>query len=249
MAQWAEQLWIPQLGILGGEPLLHPELEQWVTGLLELFPMTRINLVSNGYQLPKTAWLYDLLLAHPKLHLKLGIHNEDHKDRILDLLRGFLTGPFTYSLDDQDPYDVKLTVTDSNNISVLVEYNWWFHQGSLVHRAESGEFSVYTSDREQAHSNCSMRECHHFQDGRLYKCGVVALLPDFDQQYPLSLDSRQRELLTAYQPLTTSASPEQRVEFINNLPNSIAQCEFCPEVYKGKQIYAEEKRTIKLRAV
>ena len=90
-----------------------------------------------------------------------------------------------------------------------------------------------------------MSTCHHFIKGRLYKCGVVALLPDFDQQHTLALSDSDRQLMESYVPLDITADYQSKANFVNNLDKQIDQCKFCPENYVGQQIYAEEKIMIK----
>jgi hypothetical protein len=120
-----------------------------------------------------------------------------------------------------------------------VEYNWWFHQGALIHDGDI--FNLHSSNVEKAHNNCHMKTCHHFIEGKLYKCGVVALLPKFFDQYPNNLSNSDKELMLSYKPLAINNTSKEKISFIKNLENSIPQCKFCPEYYNGKQIYAIEK--------
>jgi hypothetical protein len=39
-------------------------------------------------------------------------------------------------------------------------------------------------------------------------------------------------------------STEVKQQFIGNIRDEIPQCKFCPEVYKGDQIFAEEKKVL-----
>ena len=129
-----------------------------------------------------------------------------------------------------------------NQVKIKVGYNWWFHQGSLI-QEESG-FRLHDSDPVKAHNNCHMKTCHHFIRGKLYKCGVVALLPEFGEQYSLLLSDDERTLMTNYQPLSLDDDDETKINFVKMLPNPILQCKFCPEVYHGDQIFAFEKREL-----
>jgi hypothetical protein len=80
--------------------------------------------------------------------------------------------------------------------------------------------------------------------GKLYKCGAVALFPEFDQQHHFDLSPSDRQLLESYRPLSITDNFEFKQQFIADLPNPIAQCRYCPEVYCGTKIFAEEKKII-----
>jgi hypothetical protein len=54
-------------------------------------------------------------------------------------------------------------------------------------------------------------------------------LPDFDNQFGLELDNRQRELLYSYRPLAVDCSEEDLQDFVKTKDMPIEQCEFCPQ--------------------
>ena len=247
--QWAQELEITShIGILGGEPLLNPDYLEWLDGLRNLWPGVRINTVTNGYRLNSVPGLYERLSAHPLTYLlKVGIHNPDSKEMILNNIREFLKGPLTYQkIYAEHDWQEKLYIIDANSVWVMVENNWNFHQGSLKQDLDTGQFSLYNSDLTVAHNNCSMKTCHTFHRGRLYKCGVAALLPEFDQQYPIATTGQQREIMMDYPGLGLEQTLEQKQIFIEQLSQPIAQCQLCPEKYQGKLIAAVEKRSIKI---
>lgn len=239
-ARWSEQVDIGSIGILGGEPLLNPTIMQWITGVNQLWPAKTIRIITNGFQLNKVSGLYDLVKKYKNIQLWVGIHNKQHKKEIFDILQNFLSGKLTFEFNQDNPYMEYIWVTDADGVKIKVEYNWWFHQGSI--KTDDNIQTLHTSDPEKAHAMCHMKTCHHFVRGKLYKCGVVALLPEFDNQHVLTLSPEDRSLMESYQPLTLDTSLEQKIEFIKNLPNAIDQCRFCPEVYHGDKIYAIKKK-------
>jgi organic radical activating enzyme len=244
-ARWAQELRIRNyIGILGGEPLLNPDYLEWLDGIRGLWPNVQINTVTNAYRLNQVRGLYDRLQSDRLLRLKIGIHNKSSKQLIFSNIRKFLTGPLNYDVDHSNHYQEKIHITDANGVKILVEYNWWFHQGSLQRNPQSGEFTLYESDQDLAHKNCSMKTCHTFHRGRLYKCGVAALLPEFDQQYPITLSPERRAIMLSYPGLDIDQTTEEKYQFVQELSNPIAQCQFCPETYQGQQIAALEKKVL-----
>ena len=244
-SEWAKQIRPMDIGILGGEPLLNPDYMQWVSGVRQLWPKVRITTVTNGYQLNRVNGLYEFHLLNKKnTFLSIGIHNKKSKSLIMDNIKQFLVGPLTYKFNNKNIYQQYMTITDSNKVEIKVKYNWWFHQGALIKDPDSMKFTLHQSDIKRAHDICHSKTCHHFMNGKLYKCGAVALFPEFSKQHEMVLSPEDRELMLSYRPLEVTDSFEIKKEFIKNLSNAISQCRFCPEVYHGEQIYSEEKRVM-----
>jgi len=242
-AKWANILHLRTFGILGGEPLLNPEFMNWLIGTTDLWPKSICRLTTNGFQLNRVKGLYDVLKSSPKIHMSVGIHNKMHKREIMNILEEFLEGPLQIEHDNSNKYQQKLFITDSNNVKVKVEYNWWFHQGAIVPN-EQGKLTLHNSNPNKAHDLCHSKECHHFAYGKLYKCGASALFSEFDEQIGLELNPHDKELINNVNALSVEDDLETQQLFIENLKNPIPQCKFCPEVYIGDQIFALKKKDI-----
>lgn len=239
--KWSKVLRLQSFGILGGEPLLNPEIIGWITGTMNLWPFAHVRMSTNGFQLNKVKDLYKTIKERPRLLMSVGIHNKMHKKEIMGLIETFLTGPLKYEFDNSNKYAQEMYITDSNNVKIRVQYNWWFHQGAII-RNEIGKYTLHNSDPIKAHSICHSAECHHFQDGKLYKCGAAALFPDFDKQIGLDLTEKDRNLINNVDFISAEDDIEMQDKFIKNLSSPIPQCKFCPEVYNGEQIFAIKKK-------
>lgn len=240
--QWSEMVDVGSMNILGGEPLLNSTFMDWAVGINQLWPHKLLRITTNGFRLNKVRGLYDLVKKHRNIKIEIGIHNKQHKKEIFDIVKEFLHGDCKFEFNSDDPYRQYHRVTDSNGVEIRIEYNWWFHQGAIIN--EGTVQRLHVSDPEKAHSTCHMKTCHTFKDGKLYKCGVVAVLPDYDQQYPLTLEASEKTMINSYQPLTLSHTWEQKEEFIQNLGKPIAQCRFCPEAYHGDKIFSKLKKDL-----
>jgi hypothetical protein len=239
--QWSEIVDPDSIAILGGEPLLNPTFMEWAQGIAELWPTKLVRVITNGFQLDRVKGLYELIDSNRNIVLWVGIHNKQHKIKIIDQVKNLTQAPHTLEFNTDNPYQQYLILTDSNGVQVRIEYNWWFHQGALI-ATDTGQYTLHNSDPVKAHDICNMRECHHFVNGLLYKCGFVATIEDFDKQHNLQLSPQDRELMLSYRPLSITDTPEEKKNFIAKLPDVIDQCKFCPEVYNGAQIFAQEKK-------
>jgi len=242
---WSEELHPGSIAILGGEPLLNPDFMHWLSGIRKLWPKQHIRVITNGFHLTKVNGLYEYLLGDTNTHLWVGLHNKQHKKEMFERLEDFLVPPLKKEFNNKNPYQEHMWVTDANGVRLNLEYNWWFHQGTLIKDPESMKFTLHQSDVNKAHDICHSKTCHHFMNGKLYKCGVVALLPDFAKQHEMMLSPEDQELMMSYQPLTINDTDQQKQEFLNNISNAIPQCRFCPEEYHGKQIFSQEKKSLK----
>ncbi len=241
-AEWSRQVVPGSMAILGGEPLLNPTFMDWVRGVRSCWPDVFMRIVTNGFYLDRVKGLYDFLRDDPQTQLYIGVHNKQHKKQIIDKVTNFLTQPILTVHNNDKTYQEYIELTDSNDVRCRIEYNWWFHQGTLID--QDGQLSLHNSDVVKAHTNCHMKTCHHFVKGELYKCGVVAVLPDFAKQHHMDLDDHSRTMINAYKSLKITDTYEDKKKFIENLDQPIDQCRFCPETYQGQQIYAQEKKVL-----
>tara|TARA_B100002019_G_scaffold283917_1_gene290926 strand:+ start:129 stop:395 length:267 start_codon:yes stop_codon:yes gene_type:complete len=88
-----------------------------------------------------------------------------------------------------------------------------------------------------------MKTCHHFFDGKLYKCGVAKLLPDFLKQKGKVVKPYQKN----YKPLEVSNLSQQSLDDLSN--KSIDMCASCsdiPENWQSKPFETLLKKDIKI---
>lgn len=257
--QWAEELKITRVNILGGEPLLHPQFKDWVLLMRETFnpgieePVPerfRSNLMvtTNGTYLNKIPNWYDFF-SENKVSLNISLHNPEDEFILLEEIKSSIPHKGT-KLDEGDGYHKKYLIRDNNDFIVVVGFEWWFSQGPLI-ETSPGSFKLHDSDPVIAHDNCTHSVCHTFKDGKLYKCGTVAQFPDLLEQFDLDVSADDRSLMLAYQPLSIDADRETKKTFIKNLSKPIPQCKFCPEKYVGDEIFAGtgKKPYIKIKSL
>jgi len=197
---WSRRLDIPRITILGGEPTLNPDLELWASNLRRLWPDAVIMVQSNGtYQ---KELHFDLWFKY-RVGFGLSLHDPNTAEEIK-----------------------KHWYKNGQPMAGFIEA-FTFHQGSLIE--QDGGYTLHNSDPVKAFNSCDMKHDHTMYRGKLYKCPAMSNLPDFDNQFGLTLDSRQRDLLYSYQPLTADCTEEKLQEFLATKDTPISQCEFCPE--------------------
>ena len=153
---------------------------------------------------------------------------------------------------DPSHFVLKKTKADSivflNNQNVRIECvpAWHFADSALIHSSTDNSVSLRNSDANKAASVCEFirSNCHHFVRGKFYKCGVVALLPEFIKQFSVIASKSQQDLIKSYIPAEASWGTDQLELFMKNLINGevIDQCSLCPERYDYKEFTTSTKK-------
>lgn len=229
--QWSQYIDIHHLVLLGGEPLLNPEVIQWVRGLNSVFKKS-VQILSNGTRINHVPDLYKTLSVNGNW---LGItwHNPNTLDEFENQIKKFMKGRVD-RLDPADPRnkfkDAQVVWIDSNNMCIPLWIQYDFYQSAIQASPDEG-LTLHNSDPAKAHEVCGFAQAknYHFIKGKLYKCGPVALFPEFDNQHRLNISPQDRDLINSYQPLTVEQCVLGGSEYFANLDMPLAQCKFCPE--------------------
>jgi organic radical activating enzyme len=237
LTKWAEKIDIRHPVILGGEPLLNPDIVSWIKGLRRLWPRYNgVQVLSNGTRLDQVKGLYDAI-SHSNW-IGISLHHEEHKELLFDRIRNFLKHPIIETKDPDHPVGSLYQFLDTNKKFIHVWNNDKFSQSNIIERA-NGTRTLYQSDPNLAHEICTFRKFknYHMIQGKIYKCGPVALMPKFDDQYPFDISDEDRAIIHAPdRGLGVDEFDTRGQEFLDNIDRVIPQCKFCPERYDYKPI-------------
>jgi organic radical activating enzyme len=303
---WSKRLDINKIGILGGEPMMNPDYMDWITGVHELWPNSKILFYTNGSLInPNNRDFYNLALQlKDNLTVAVALHNSDRLTPMIDTLQAWMIGPVDLSTDsprnvdfgnhsedvfkqsyqqikdplwpeinsvddwDNLPIDVQkecqeihgldpkkfastelinesqksIILTDKNNVKVNIKKQDYFSQSALIHNKEHQSIRLHNSDPIKAHDTCGMKVCHQFDKGKLYKCGVAALLPEFYQQFDMDVTAEQVEIIHSYMPGSIDFSDLELQKFVQDINKPINQCQFCPEDFNFKVINSQVQK-------
>ena len=245
--KWAEYVDIDKIVILGGEPLLNPDILEWVYGINRIFKRN-VQILSNGTRLNNVKGLYEALQVNGNW-MGISWHNPDTINEFEAEVHKFLRGNII-KVEKDDPrnkFGADIVWSDENNVSIPLWIQWDFYD-SAIRRDETGKFTLHNSRPEVAHNSCGFRihKNYHFIKGKLYKCGPAALFPEFDQQHHFDISDADREILYSYVPLSADEYPERGAEFLANIGNQLSMCKFCPESLEYKnRLFAVSKNQAK----
>jgi Radical SAM superfamily/4Fe-4S single cluster domain len=222
-ATWL-QAWAPRVeplrfSFLGGEPLLNPEVSDYLRLARQVWPHTLIRLVTNGLLLER--WGEPLWegLAETETLITVSIHSRDAKysGRMAKVLQTIRI--------KTEQYGIRWEKRDS--------INGWYR----LYRGSGPGMTPFTDGSpESSWKSCQNKHCVTLQDNSLWKCPPIAHLPRVAAK--LGLDRHGVwSLPLAYQPLTLDANDDEVRLFFGRRAESI--CSMCPAKleYFEKSIY------------
>ena len=235
---WSRLINFKRIVILGGEPLMNPSISKWVKGLQKLWPDAPKQVLTNGTHLNHIPDLYETI-RYNNAWLGVSLHNQNETDYIFSEIERFLRPPIvkiTGKENNRQRADV--VFEDKDRMEIPVWYQDEFYNSAVI-TDQQGRLTLHNNDPEQAHNVCGFatNKNYHFIRGKLYKCGPVALFPEFDQQMKLAVSDADRELINSYRPLGLDNFDDYHSEFFANLDNPIPQCKFCPANLQTQKIY------------
>ena len=250
----SDQLDIDQIQIIGGEPTLNPDFEKWVEEISKLWPNSKLQISTNGSRLDKlTKEIYQILLKH-KGTLWITCHDMQLYDGFLDFSKTFLNKIVSDNVSNDDwkrEYErsktdptVKLktisrTIIDENGVEVILDWSQSF-VSSVIDLLDNQSLTMkYNSDPVQAHDICYFKNCHQINKGKVYKCPLVSVLPDFLDQFDVNMSADDRTLAYSYEPLTADNNVS---EFVKAISDPISQCKFCPANYTKHNFVGTDKK-------
>lgn len=214
---WLEKINIETFGIIGGEPLLNPEVENWLYGCRELMPDSQLRFTTNGLLIKSADNLLKILDDIGNIVFKITVHVDNTKleDTIKEI----------FSLRDWQP---------------VVEYGisrWKLDNGVRfqINRPEkfiktfNGSYDTmmpYYSDPAAAFKLCVQPDCPLLWNGRIYKCSTAGLLKDtLEKINPITKKHWENFVDAGIGP---DSPMSDILQFINNFgkPNQI--CAQCP---------------------
>ena len=232
IARWTEVVHFESFGIIGGEPLLNPDIRTWIHGVRDLMPeTTEVSLVTNGTRLEQApdliSWMVDCAPS------KLTVVPHLDEDVIAPQVRAMVeaTGlPFAASEVEYDDVDGTRQIQTNYRLSspdVLVEV---FRPRFFLKSYQGFATDMRPwdhNDPKGAIEICPCRFCPLLFEGRLYKCSQIALLRNHLGKLGL-LDVAEWQPYLEYQGVGPDDAPEVLDRFVRRFGVAESICRMCP---------------------
>jgi len=204
---WSPKLAPEKIRLIGGEPLLHPELDTIIREVKKYWAKARVDLVTNGLLLPKQQGILTLLKELGG-HVFLSRHF-DHADYLRE-------------------FDVALQCLQASGVDFTI-YTSDREWRKYYELDRSGVPIHYNCDPEKAWRNCQTKNlCPTLWENRLWKCQHLAWAIHAANEGKLPESWR---FVCNYQPLLPESHPDEILAFLSS--GAIPYCRICPESYES----------------
>lgn len=233
ISKWLEFIDIKDFGIMGGEPLLNPECEQWITGVRKLLPKAQIRFTTNGLLLNRKFDILETCRSIGNCVFKITVHGKQDKvEKMIDKIFK------KYHWKQVEEHGIKRWKTDNN-------FRFQVNRPKFFLRPFKNTYQnmmPYNSQPHNAFDLCIQKTCPLLYKGKIYKCSTSALLEDTLHRfkYP-NHDNWKPFLVKGIEP-----GDKDILKLIDNFgkPNKI--CAMCPGSKEGIINHSENIRTKKL---
>jgi organic radical activating enzyme len=235
---WLTRVDILDFGILGGEPLVNPEVDKWIVGLRELMPNAQIRFTTNGIKLDKKFHLIQLLHDIGNCVIKIGVHVTDPKleatiQRIYD----------SYDWEPVTEYGIDRHIT-GDRVRFHVKRPDTFYK---TYQSTYADMKPHNSNPAEAFAICCQQTCPLLYQGKLHKCSTAGLIKE-------TLAKVGNPNMDLWEPVIdhgigTDCSDTELERFLDNFgkPNDI--CRQCPTLAdtNAKIIHIDNVSTKKIK--
>lgn len=215
---WLDRVDIADFGLIGGEPLLNPEIKQWIQGCRDLMPQSQLRVTTNSVILQRHLDVLDTMFDIGNCVFKITVH-QPNEFYIQDNLN------YIFSMVKWKPIEehgIKRWL-GPNGVRFQINFPmtfWQTFQGSYQ------KMLPHHSVPDQAFEICVQKTCPLMFKDRLYKCSSIALLAQTLEDWNQDLNAWKPYL--DYQGISPECSELELTQWLDNFGKPEWICEMCP---------------------
>lgn len=213
---WSEKIVPEELDLLGGEPLLHPELPRILRESQNIWNQTRIVLVTNGFMFSKVSPEVFEALEQTQIQVVISDHSSNAAEKKM----------FEEAISKLREYSIRYKIRKSNS-KWIIQYD----------TTSDGTPKMFSSNPKKAWDTCLAKTCIALANNKLYKCAILASIIEGVCENTFSKENWNSAL--TYKPLTLDASSQEIMEHL--MRREVPACSICP----AEKLYIEPKQLIK----
>jgi hypothetical protein len=217
LKKWLEIVDIPDFGIMGGEPLINPQVDEWLIGVRDLMPNAQIRFTTNGLLMHKHTDIIKLMHELGNVVFKITVHTPDDeilKSTIDDIFNNFQWTEVT-------EYGIKRWKT-SNNLRLQINYPTQFLK---TFKGDYNNMLPFDSTPSESFNDCIQQTCPLLYNGKIYKCSTAGLLKDTLNFNDIENESWKKHIDNG---ISTTDDINHIKRFVENFGKPNALCRQCP---------------------
>lgn len=226
--KWAEILDIGQISIIGGEPITHPGIDEWVVGISDAFKDCSDKRIFTGITGNKLLRFKDKILnwlSHGVI-VQISCHDKNWWEDSKTSAEAILSD-FNYTVEeviDGGSFPLKrIDYKDTTGKMLFSILEQWEFFPMTNKKIENGNIVMHNNDYIKSHDACKCKDCHYIVDGDMYKCVLTGCAGMWLEQLPI--EERAKILLKD----AAKSGLDPFVDGYNGSINDpIAQCSLCP---------------------
>lgn len=217
LESWLTRVDISDIGLMGGEPLINPEVGLWIDGVRALLPQAQIRFTTNGILLDRAFDVVEQLADSGNSVLKITVHeNTVELEAIIEyIFNMFAWEPVT-------EFGIKRYRT-KNNFRFQINRPEQFLK---TYRNDYRNMMPYDSDPISAFDTCCQQTCPLLHNGRIYKCSTSGLLAETLDRF----DNPNSQLWDQYlhKGIGSDCTDDELAAFLQNFGQPADICRMCP---------------------
>lgn len=202
-AYWSKKVFFPTIQLMGGEPLLHPDLLSILSCTRKYWKTSDIILVTNGLLLPDMPNVFFHLLENIECQIIVSHHYDTTYYH--HLIKDIQSKLSHYSI----PYKIRES------------YKRWFKMYEISSDKKPIVNSIPNPDLPFIPKKCLSSRCSMLDETGLFYCTNVCIGNDLIHKKII----KPIERFLTYQPLTLDDTPEKILKHLSAA--SIPQCCYC----------------------
>jgi organic radical activating enzyme len=223
---WLDRVTIPDFGIMGGEPLINPEVGAWIQGCRDLMPDSQIRFTTNGLLLNKQLDILDLFDEIGNCVFKITVHVENAE---LEDLIEYINS--RYAWEPVIEHGISRFKTRNN-------FRFQINRPKVFTKTYKNAYSnmqPYNNDPILAFENCCQTTCPLLYKGSIYKCSTSGLLKEVLEKFNNPNFAEWEKYIV--DGITPACTDKELADFIENFGRPHAICRQCPTGSEGAIVH------------
>jgi len=169
-----------EIFLIGGEPTLHPRLQDWMQWVGSMWINSKKWIVTNGRHLDNLPHDWD-----SKWNIEISAHSPQDLSNILTWLDENNIDHEKFKDDRHTDADTHYRLTKNGKEVGELSEAWNFFELPMIAKEGKSLTWKYLEVANEQHSICPAKACMHLIDGRFYRCQQQALLPRLSKQFQI----------------------------------------------------------------